>query len=206
MTKDDLVELTDQTDQREMSRVVLAVPVRFNVWNNSELGRLKRRYAFASSAASLADQDVIWQSVQEAEMADFIRPLLPVLQHLDRKLDLILQTLGQQKSAQEHRYQGEVTNISGSGLRLVTTAKVPADTLLEMSLQLPALPTGVDMVAQAVRVGASGDPRFPVEVGANYVVLHELDRERIIRYVFEVQRSDLKRRAAARDGLPEEGW
>ena len=205
MSAQDFITPVGEMDQREMSRVHLAVPVRFSVWNKEELPRLQKRYATATTYEAMADAAVPWETFDEQTISEALRPLLPVIRQMDRKLDMILLALGQQKQAQEHRYQGEVTDLSGSGLKLITTAKVPQNTLLEMLLQLPNLPMGIGMIASVVRVDQSGDPRYPVEIGASYTVLHELDRERIVRYVFQVQRTQLQRRAAARDGLDEDG-
>jgi hypothetical protein len=187
-------DLVGQENLRQDIRVQILFPLRFAVWNRSELPTLTLRHQGLSAEAAAQVMEDTWNLGAQAQIEDHLRSLLPLFDQLERKLNYIIQLLSQQEEDENLPLTGEVIDLSGSGLRLITGAQVRQGDLLETSLRLPGLPIGIPLVGSAQRIQASGQDTYPLEVALNYVVIHEIDRERIIRYVFQAQRQQLMSR------------
>lgn len=184
----------DDQNLRQDARVQILFPVKFKLWGRSDLPTLTKRHRGLSAEAMSRLEDVSGDLTAEVDIEDFLRPLLPILNQLERKLNYIIQMLTERDDVDKFPDAGEVIDLSGSGLRLITDVQVTPDALLEMALRLPGLQTGIPMVGAVQRVRPSGQAQFRHEVALTYVVIQEMDRERIIRYVFQAQRQQLQSR------------
>ncbi len=184
-------DLNGQDNLRHDIRVQVLFPLRFAVWSPTELPTLTLRHQGLSAEAAVQVMDDTWELGAQAQIEDHLHSLLPLFNQLERKLNYIIQLLSQHKEDENLPLKGEVIDLSGSGLRLITGAEVPQGSLIETALRLPGLPISVPLVGSVQRVQASGQDHFPLEVALNYVVIHEIDRERIIRYIFQAQRQQL---------------
>lgn len=184
----------DDQNLRQDARVQILFPVNFKLWSRSDLPTLTKRHRGLSAEAMTRLEDMSGDLTAEIDIEDFLRPLLPILGQLERKLNYIIQLLTERDDPDKFPDSGEVIDLSGSGLRLITDVQVPPDALLEMALRLPGLQTGIPLVGAVQRVRPSGQAQPRHEVALTYVVIQEMDRERIIRYVFQAQRQQLQSR------------
>lgn len=176
---------------RQDIRVQILFPIRFAVWPRDELPTLTMRHQGLSAEAAAQVMADTWEMEAEAQVEEHLQSLLPQFQQLERKLNYIIQLLSQREQDEALPLQGEVIDLSGSGLRLITGADVQPGALIETALRLPGLPVGVPLVGSVQRVQPSGQSHLPLEAALTFVVIHEIDRERIIRYVFQAQRQQL---------------
>lgn len=82
-------------------------------------------------------------------------------------------------------------DISGGGVCLVTDDKLSAGTLLEAFLKLDRTIRFVGVVARSLQTRDKG--KLLHETGVEFKIIENKDRERIISYVFETQREQLKK-------------
>ncbi|MBU0516802.1 MAG: PilZ domain-containing protein [Proteobacteria bacterium] len=184
----------DDQNLRQDARVQILFPVKFKIWSRSDLPTLTKRHRGLSAEAMSQLGDVSGDLMAETEIEDFLRPLLPILSQLERKLNFIIQLLTEREEVDQFPAEGEIIDLSGSGARLITDVDVPADGLLEMAIRPPGLQTGIPLVGAVQRVRPSGQAPYRREVALLYVIIQEMDRERIIRYVFQAQRQQLQSR------------
>lgn len=184
----------DDQNLRQDARVQILFPVKFKIWSRSDLPTLTQRHRGLSAEAVSQLGDVTGELADETEIEDFLKPLLPILSQLERKLNFLIQLLTEREEVDQFPDEGEVIDLSGSGLRLITDADVAPDGLLEMALRLPGLRTGIPLVGAVQRLQPSVQAPYRYEVALTYVVIQEMDRERIIRYVFQAQRQQLQSR------------
>jgi hypothetical protein len=184
-------DLNDQDNLRQDIRVQVLFPLKFAVWSSTELPTLTLRHQGLSAEAAVQVMDDTWELGAQAQIEDHLRSLLPLFNQLERKLNYIIQLLTQHREDENLPLAGEVIDLSGSGMRIITGAQISQGSLIETALRLPGLPISVPLVGSVQRVQASGQSHFPLEVAVNYVVIHEIDRERIIRYIFQAQRQQL---------------
>lgn len=91
-------------------------------------------------------------------------------------------------------FEGTVVDLSGGGLRLITKHKVERDTNLLMILPFPD--GGILVKGKAMRVDQ--DEMKNIVCGINFVDVKASEQEKIIGYVFQIMREQMKK------GLKEE--
>ncbi len=195
-------DASDDQNLRQDARVQILFPVKFKLWSRSDLPTLIKRHRGLSAEAMSRLEDLSGDLTAEIDIEDFLRPLLPILNQLERKLNYIIQLLTERDDPDKFPDVGEVIDLSGSGLRLITDVQVSPDALLEMSLRPPGLQTGIPLVGAVQRVQPSGQSQHRHEAALTYVVIQEMDRERIIRYVFQAQRQQLQSRTYRQESGP----
>lgn len=91
-------------------------------------------------------------------------------------------------------YQMETINISGGGLMLKSPIRFPEGESLELEILLPQRGV-VEALGKVVRVEEKKGGNSPYYLlGIEFTVIKEADRQKIISYVFELQRRMYKRR------------
>lgn len=120
--------------------------------------------------------------------------LAALFQHLDRKLDRVLdllRALYQERRLVDH--QPTTVELSGSGMRLQTEESFQTGDILRIQLYLAGnVHSPIIFYARVIRV--EGDPPAPYGLFLEYDLIQEDDREQIIRYIFFKQREQLKAR------------
>ena len=124
--------------------------------------------------------------------------ILNEIKTLNKKIDFIINHLikPDDKSILDEE-QIEV-NLSGSGIKFISSVNLKTGDLLEMKLVLPLSPgIVIDFIAKVIRVikpagkTGSNEPESS-EIAVKYVAINEDDREMIIRYTFKRQRELLR--------------
>lgn len=101
-----------------------------------------------------------------------------------------------------------VSNCSNTGLGFIGSRPHPEGTYFKMHLRLPMVPMAeIDCVGVVVRCDRteplhSGEPE-KFDFGVRFSHIHENDRERIIQYMFKMQRRMLRDRKEAREEIAE---
>ena len=100
-----------------------------------------------------------------------------------------------------------VINCSSTGLGFISSAGHPPGEYLRLRMQLQTSPqTVIECVGSVIRcerlagrAEEGGGERF--DIGLRFTHIHEADRERLIHYLFKVQRRLLRDRREARDAM-----
>lgn len=125
----------------------------------------------------------------EGELAEEVRRQL---ERISEQLNLIMEVLRDRRVLRMLRSTPAVVEISGAGLRFRLAERVRPGQLLALSLLLPlGVPVLVRAIGRVVRVEATPDGQ---EVAVEFTRIREEDRERLVRYVFELEREALRRR------------
>ncbi len=127
--------------------------------------------------------------------------LLESLRIINDKLDYLL---GRLCGAQPRRHQFSATTIdvSGGGLCLAAAEPAPLGEYVDMTLVLPTWPQiSLELLGQVQSV----DKPEPEEgdafkIGIGFVALSEIDRDRLVRYIFQKQRECLRHRMKPAQG------
>ncbi len=123
-------------------------------------------------------------AVDLSEPAGMFRLMHAALAEVKEDLQLIKNHLGIEESALQRREM----EISGSGLSFSGPEKFPAGQLLALSLVLPfELPIHVRAVGEVIDVPEATNGREFLN-RLRFVVIHEEDRELIVKYTFQRQR------------------
>jgi hypothetical protein len=114
------------------------------------------------------------------------------MQIINAKLDAILKALSLQGEGMQAPQVSPV-NISGSGLRFYSSERFVVGDILEIKFLLPAQPDVLYYVyGHVVRREASACDRHNVCV--NFTVIDEDIRSKIVKFVFEKQREQLRKK------------
>lgn len=131
-----------------------------------------------------------------------VRRLLEKMSNQLERLTQIVEGGGEQSST-DGRSAREVLDCSASGLAFRTSEPITPGTALKLKLVFDSAPkTTVECVGSVARCRRRVNETLHTDhydVGIRFTHIHEIDRERIIRHIFKVQRMHLRDRHAATD-------
>jgi hypothetical protein len=115
---------------------------------------------------------------------------------LNKKLDMIIDTLsGSQSSGTYHTVRGEIS-LSGAGIRFETQLALMEGDYTELKMIVPVFPypkiTILCQVVRAERAEEGAEGTFIVAM--KFIVVNENDRDFLIKYIFEKERELLRQR------------
>jgi hypothetical protein len=138
--------------------------------------------------------DDVWEKVDE----EFGR-LGHQVAELNSKVDyLVALTEGRSPDHAVRRYI-DILDFSGTGLSFVEKKALPVGSDLRMTIELSRFPRqAIPCISQVARsepqIGRDGAETGEFMIGVRYTTINEDDRERIIHYIFRIQRRSLRNR------------
>jgi hypothetical protein len=170
-------------DKREYFRVHTRVRVGMRVVRQAEV---------ASLAADIVHREPMPPSRIDPELAAWIG-------RIERKLDAALVRLGAAAEADVLAGAEELITLSGNGLLLPGEGKVlERGTTALVELTLPEL--AIRRIRALCTVPRDPRPDDEGGIPLTFTVIHESDRDAIIRHCLAVQRSEMRRSAAKSGG------
>jgi len=198
------------TEEREFVRIETQLPLHYRPLSPAEYRRerpriLTDRQARMHLCLPLMER---WSSQDEQSTrgSELERLIIPVLAAMNEKLDRILAILNPADPMALRFEEPQTLNISGAGIGLILPECFSLDTMLALEFLLPfAFPLRIKAIGQVNRVDPLDlDPQHWY-TGIKFDVIHEEDREAVIRYIFREQRIALRTRHTAMplsDGEP----
>ena len=118
--------------------------------------------------------------------------LYAYLEHIDRKLDAVIEMLSNRDGCSQCAYV-DVT-ISGSGLMYWSAVKLEKGACLELRIGLPPFPgRRVRALGKVVRVNpATAENGEGWETAVSFAAISEKDRDALVRYIFSREREGLR--------------
>lgn len=167
------------SERREFFRVTVRIPLRHRPVRPHERAALEREILAPRNAGLQPG----------SSLGDWAR-------RIEDKLDLILSHLDERVPAPLGPRDLRVVELSGSGMRLAAkeTAKVGAEEFVELRLpgEVPRDVRAITTVVKWIEARGAGEDS---EVALAFRIIHEEDRDAIVRFSNEVQRSELRLRA-----------
>ena len=175
-----------QINEREFARLEAHLQARFRV--------IESETELATLVADVLKAPSVWGAEGESELrhlADspqsgapglLARALLDVARQVQRMSGRLLDEGGPMNV-------GTVDQISGGGVRFATSALLKRGSLLLLRLmddRLEAPP--VRVIAEVAHAGGPAPARY----GLAFTTIHPADRNRLIRYVYQLQRRELR--------------
>jgi hypothetical protein len=122
--------------------------------------------------------------------------LIDFLLYMDEKLDQILAFVSQDVADKESFNQGIGSNISGSGMNIITDKPLELGKIIHTNFVLSRFPlVFIDAFGEVVRVTpVDEDGKTFYHLGAKFLDLNLNDRERIIACVFQRQREAIRKK------------
>ena len=193
-------------DKRQYVRIEAYLPVIYRRLSEEEYEEAKRRCLERRLARDHAPPSILEEIDEEVLRspalldAEGLDPAVArAFQAVDRKLNLLLRLLAEDRlNASDEGFFREV-NLSGGGLRLTIPEQLRPGDKVELQITLPFCPPSTLLaVGRVVRVTpAAADAAEPgYETAFEFEEIHEEDREKIIQYVFRRQRQILRSRRA----------
>ena len=141
-----------------------------------------------------------WEAESRAILEDRSRPLQGVdpelaswLDRIERKLDRLLEATGSAASGEIAHTEFRDVVLSGSGIRLGDASELEVGQPALLELELPVSPVvRIRCLGTVAREEGAGEDR---EVAVRFDVIREADRDRIVQYTLEVQRTELRVRS-----------
>lgn len=188
-------------ERREYIRVPADCPVAFRILGSHRerkprIGRDWLRCApvpYVSYQSERRDRGFAHEGADDFEVRE-------LLLALDWKLSLLIKNLVAQCHPEQFPHQGIMSEISGTGMKLLTEQPLVSGRVIELDVVLPVIPfhnlvlTGE--VIQARRAAARGG-KTPFEVGVAFCDLTETQRDHLVRYVLKQQMLLQRERRAA---------
>ena len=179
------MSIPEPNEEREFARIDVSLNARFQVLEPDSASRLlellerKPSVWAPSQESALRNLAISGTSDREAILAQAVLDLAGQVVTLRSRL---IDATGPMQS-------GTILELSGGGGRLSTEPLLDLDTLLE--LRLPSDEDGCPPVRALVRI-VHRDPKPPGSYGLKFEGIHPQDQDRIIRYIYQVQRSALR--------------
>ncbi len=177
-------------EKRKYLRTDTSLVAKFSPISQEEFKRKKILYASSRSSSSAESK------FYEGNLDHCTRTVLEAIIRLEQKIDRLSSLLF---SGEFHKYQytGEVINISGGGLRLVSPVNFPKGSYLDMCIFFPPAFNNPFFVIGEVRkrkvaMGKNADTVGQYHLGIKFAAIDEKDREAIIRYIFRTERQRLR--------------
>jgi len=122
--------------------------------------------------------------------------LIDFLLYMDEKLDQILAFVSKDVADKESFNQGIGSNISGSGMNIITDKPLEPGEIIHTNFVLSRFPlVFIDVFGEIVRVTpVDEDGKTSYHAGTKFLDLNLNDRERIIACVFQSQREAIRRK------------
>ena len=178
-------ESTGGECRREYFRVLTRLPVRYRQLRGSE--------------ASLIGDEILGRKAKESARMD--PQLLAWFDRIEGKLDRILEHLGMPDAARFSAMDVQDVSLSGSGILFTAKDRLIDDSTALVEFQLPGPPARpVRCLARVVRSMPLEDAEGQFATAVRFDVISEDDRDEIIRHVVEVERNQLRARAAGARG------
>jgi hypothetical protein len=182
-------------NRREYARAKVRLFARFRILEHTEEEGAKRGmegYPIRGGRSNGPLEEL----VEQIAPGSLDEPLLRCLQFINNKIDFIIDEMtfrGQEGTSRP----SEVTEISGSGLKLSCDMSPQKGQLLKVDMIMPsALQYRIEFIAKVVRVDETqkepGQDQRRFSVSARFVQIDEESRESIIKAVFSRQRERIR--------------
>ena len=122
--------------------------------------------------------------------------MIDFLLRMDEKLDQILAMLSKDAEDKGRLNQGIGTNLSGTGMNIMTDKPVEPGKIINTNFVLLRFPlVFIDVFGEVLRVTpVDEDGKTLYHIGVKFLDLDQNDRERIIAWVFQRQREIIRKR------------
>jgi c-di-GMP-binding flagellar brake protein YcgR len=193
--------LMEVQNRREFLRADVRFPARYHLLNPQEVEMLRKGLAggLFKTGFSTALMDELAEEIPPGSEQE---PLYRCLQMLNNKLDFIIDQIAQMERGDRESLR-EVTEISGSGLKFITSERIPLGSFLKMEILVPVtLQFRIEMIVEVVRTdeldpgGSQSEKRYMVAV--KIVLIEEDSRDAIIKTVFRRQRKRIRMERAGK--------
>lgn len=171
---------TKAGNRREYSRVDVYIPLEFRLLDKEEHGLLKSRI---SADLMLADFKLLPPLANHTQIES--------LTLLNIKLDMIIKMVGLQCEG-FHSLPFKFVSLSGNGLRFSSQQRYSLGDILECKMILTLdQSAAICTYGEVVRVGSQSNGYF---VNVRFTAIDHTIREKIIRFVFEMERDMIRQR------------
>lgn len=183
-------------EKRQFARIGVSIPVRYNVIEEERYIKFReqRKVEGGVSRRSISNLKFPGTSVSRREETDYdIKERLEIINNkLDYLIGLII--LGPPKRNYEQR--AVVTELSGAGLKVVTSQPVYIESYLEICLELPFFPYFIDSIYGQVKrtTPVQYENEDKHEFAVEFLELDESVTEELVQLTFEKQREFLRSR------------
>jgi hypothetical protein len=191
--------LEAHSDEREFVRIDTQLPLRYQRLTATEYRRESARILLDRQARMNPFLPLMerWssQDEQSTRSVELERLLGPVLAAMNEKLDRILAILDPSDPTALRFAMPQALNISAAGVGLTLTECFSLDTVLALDFFLPfSFPLLIKAIGKVTRVDPLNLEPQQWYTATKFDVIHEEDREAIIRYIFREQRLALRTR------------
>lgn len=179
----------DSENRRRDFRVEITIPARWKKLTDEELNLLKCGNGInllKQTDLSSPIDDILQQTAPGSQEEGLYKSL----QLINNKLDFIIEQMlfG---SGESSFHQDQVTDISGSGLRLVSQEELSPGTMIRLILLMPGtFQYQVELIVEVIRVEKA--PAGFI-AATQIIVIDEAARDTIIKVVFKKHRHEIRR-------------
>jgi hypothetical protein len=184
-----------EPNQREFFRIDDRLPIEFRQINHEEFVKLES--TILSNPTYKQDKlfeihflnDIVSRKKSEDN------ELYAHLKLIDRKLDMILDLLGQQKREDMYKNLFTQVDISGSGIKFTSDTPLHEEGFVELKIALPLSPfVIISTLCQVVRSLESKENNQNVwKIALKFLVINDYDRDFLINYIFNREREKLRK-------------
>ena len=184
----------NETGDREYFRVKASLMVRLGP--DTQKGRQAMAMDSEMWQAQSGTEQKAISIMENMSVDDEVKPLLEVMRWLDYKLDLVLHQLRTRELEEYFPLQTMTTDISGSGLGLVSAMEFEQGAGVLVALSLPDSPARPLYASGKIVRSDAVQSQNQAEFAVHFVDITDLNRERLIRFNFRQQRRALAARTA----------
>ena len=168
-------------EQRTFLRIPTKLHARFRLVSSESEPQLFREAPIVSSSVT----------AMELKSAGMSEALINALMGLDRKLDMLIGLHASANLEDDFPHAFEVVEISGAGIKGVSSRSLPVGQLAEVVITLTQLPVRMAAaIGRVLREEVTEDGRFAWAL--DYTKMRDRDLESIVQFVFQTQRDEMR--------------
>jgi hypothetical protein len=183
-------------DKREFFRIDDRLPIEFRQIDREEFSRLENsmRYNPTCKADTLMEMRFLGDVMSRTRGEE--NDLYAYLKVIDKKLDIIMNLLGHQKSDGSYKTLYTKVNLSGAGLKFISDVPFTDGELLELKIGLPlsSFPKIATLCQITRSLKCAETDKEEWEVAVKFLVINDHDRDFMISYIFAKEREMLAKK------------
>lgn len=183
-------------EKRQFARIGVRIPVRYNVIEEERYIKLReqRKVEGGVSRRSISSLKFPGTPVSRREETDY--DMKERLEIINNKLDYLIGLIVLGPPERNYAQRGVITELSGAGLKVITSQPVYMESYLEICLELPFFPYFIDgiygQVKRTTPVQYENEDKH--EFAVEFLELDESVTEELVQLTFEKQREFLRSR------------
>ncbi|MFH1148185.1 MAG: hypothetical protein V1736_10825 [Pseudomonadota bacterium] len=183
-------------EKRQFARIGVNIPVRYNIIDEEQYIRLREQRKVEGGVSRRGISNLKFPGAPLSRRDETDYDIRERLEAINNKMDYLIGLIVLGPPSRDYQQRALVTELSGAGIKVVTSHSVSGESYLEICLELRFFPYFIDgiygQVKRTVPVQYENENKY--ELAVEFLELDEFVTEELVLLTFEKQREFLRSR------------